>query len=276
MNIRIIIVILGLFLSSSCREAKVEIVKDRYVKLDAVSLDRWDALSRKKVFFGHKSVGANIIEGLKDVLSQRPQIRLDVRETDNPAGFTAPVFAHSAIGKNNEPLTKLARFREIMESGVGRESDIAFFKFCFVDVNHDTNLEALFSSYVELVEDLADRFPDLKILTVTVPLLSKPVGVMTRLKKLLGRLPWYEADNVQRNLFNDMLRDRFKGSLFDLAAIESRIDDSKKAVFRESQKEYELLYRPFTDDGGHLNLLGRQVVAIELLTLLAGIDDPAT
>jgi len=254
----------------------MEILKDSNAKLDVISQDRWDALSQKKVFFGHKSVGANIIEGLNDVLAQRPRIRLTIREADSPAGFTSPVFAHAAIGKNMEPLTKVARFREIMESGVGREADIAFFKFCFVDINHDTDLKALFSSYVELVEDLGGRFPDLKILTVTVPLLSKPVGVMTRLKKLLGRLPWYEADNVQRNLFNDMLRDRFKGSLFDLAAIESRVDDSKKAVFREGRTEYELLYRPYTDDGGHLNELGRQVVAIELLMMLADIDDPTT
>ena len=59
--------------------------------------------------------------------------------------------------------------------------------------------------------------------------------------------------------------------LFDLAAVESRIDDTRKATFRKDGKDYELLRRGFTDDGGHLNSAGRQVVAIELLRSLAGL-----
>jgi lysophospholipase L1-like esterase len=89
------------------------------------------------------------------------------------------------------------------------------------------------------------------------------------LEKILGRLPWYEEDNVKRNMFNDKVRAHFKDTLFDLAAIESRIDDTKKATFRVNGKAYDLLYHAYTDDGGHLNSTGRQVVAIELLRTLA-------
>jgi regulator of replication initiation timing len=97
------------------------------------------------------------------------------------------------------------------------------------------------------------------------------MGFLTRLKKLLGRLPWHEEDNVKRNLINDKLRARFGDSLFDLAAVESRIDETKKATFKEKGKDYELLRSAYTDDGGHLNSLGRQVAAIELLRTLAGL-----
>jgi hypothetical protein len=157
---------------------------------------------------------------------------------------------------------------------VGRVADAVFFKFCFVDIDHVTNIASLFQSYVQLIEGLEREYPDLQIVPLTVPLLSKPVGTKTRLKKLLGRLPWYEEDNVRRNQFNDMLRARFKSSLFDLAAVEARIDDNKRATFQDEGKTYELLYRPYTDDGGHLNSIGRQVVAIELLRMLADLETP--
>ncbi|MCG7852983.1 MAG: hypothetical protein MIO92_10730, partial [Methanosarcinaceae archaeon] len=193
----------------------MEILHRRYSRLDEISQDRWDALSKKKIFFGHKSVGANIIEGLNEVMAHRPKIKLNVRETTDPVDFLEPVFAHSPIGRNKAPLSKLDRFREIIESHVGPTADIAFFKFCFVDIDHETDIESLFKHYVELVDGLNRRFPGLKIVTFTVPLLSKPVGIKTRLKKILGRLPWYEEDNVKRNLFNEKLRARFTDTLFD-------------------------------------------------------------
>jgi hypothetical protein len=270
-----IVLVMGLFLFNSCQEKGMEILRKSYSRLDEISQDRWDALSQRKIFFGHKSVGANIIEGLKEVIAQRPNIKLNIRETTDPADFIEPVFAHSLIGKNKEPLTKLGGFREILEAGVGRAADIALFKFCFIDIDHVTDIGSLFDRSVELVDELRKRFPDLKIVPFTVPLLSKPVGIRTRLEKILGRLPWYEEDNVKRNIFNDKLRAHFKDALFDLAAIESRIDDTRKATFRAEGRAYDLLYRAYTDDGGHLNSIGRQLVAIELLRTLADLEPPS-
>jgi hypothetical protein len=269
----VIIVIAVLLSLISCKESGMDSVRSGTERLDAVSQDRWEALARKKIFFGHKSVGQNIVQGLREVLSERPAIKLEIKETFDPKDFAEPVFAHSPIGTNRDPASKIDRFREILDSGVGQAADVAFFKFCFIDFDHETDIASVFKSYVELVDDLEIRFPDLKVVTFTVPLLSKPVGIMTRLKKLLGRLPWYEEENIKRNLYNDMLRARFKGSLFDLAAIESRIDATKKATFREKGKDYELLYRPYTDDGGHLNATGRRIVALELLSFLATLED---
>jgi hypothetical protein len=269
------VLVIGLFLFNSCQETGMEALRKSYSRLDEISQDRWDALFQKKIFFGHKSVGANIIEGLKEVMAQRPNIRLDIRETTDSADFNGPVFAHSPIGKNKEPLTKLDRFREIMEGGVGQAGDIAFFKFCFVDIDHETDIGSFFDRYVNLVDELRKRFPDLTIVPFTAPLLSRPVGLKTRLEKILGRLPWYEEDNIKRNVFNDRLRTHFKDALFDLAAIESRIDDTKKATFRAEGRAYDLLYRAYTNDGGHLNSIGRQVVAIELLRTLANLEPPS-
>jgi len=244
-----------------------------YGRLDKISADQWEALADRRIFFGHKSVGQNIIQGLTEVMAHRPAIRLDIRETSSVEDFVKPLFAHAQIGTNKDPLSKIKGFRGIMETGVGRSVDIAFFKFCFVDIDHSTDIEALFNDYSDSLTELRAAYPDVIFPGVTVPLISRPVGIKARLKKLLGRLPWEEADNIKRHVFNEMLRERFKGTLFDLAAIESRIEGDRKAGFEKDGKRYDLLHRAYTSDGGHLNEGGRQIIAIELLIFLASLED---
>lgn len=265
-----------LILLAGCKEGgrdHMSYWRSQLARLDAIPQERWHSLAHKKIYFGHKSVGQNIIAGLNDVMRDYPAIKLDIRETTSPEAFTQPGFAHSMLGTNKFPQSKIDSFREIMESGVGRAADIAFFKLCFVDIDHTSDLHDIFNSYVETVERLEARFPDVKIITFTVPLVSQPVGLKSRLNKILGRMPWYETDHIQRSLYNDMLRARFKGSLFDLAAIESHVSDTKRASFTKGGKRYDILYRSYTDDGGHLNAMGRQIVAVELLCLLAAIGE---
>ena len=38
--------------------------------VDSVSKKNWDWLSNKKIYFGHQSVGFNIIDGIKDIMSE--------------------------------------------------------------------------------------------------------------------------------------------------------------------------------------------------------------
>jgi len=247
----------------------MENLKSGYSRLDGISPGRWETLAQKKVFFGHKSVGVNIIEGLREVMVLRPAVKLNILETASPDDFSRPVFAHALVGTNKDPGSKIRRFREIMDGGVGRSVDIAFYKLCFVDIDHTTDIEAHFKEYTDSLAGLKAAYPDVDFVTVTVPLISRPVGIKARLKKILGRLPWDEADNVKRNIYNDMLRERFKGSLFDLAAIESRIEGTRKATFERNGRSYELLQESYTSDGGHLNATGGQIVALELLSFLA-------
>lgn len=248
-------------------------LKAQLERLEAIPQEKWDALAGKKIYFGHKSVGQNIIEGLQDILARYPAIKLQIRETADPAAFVQPVFAHSRLGANKFPITKMDGFRKIMESGVGQTADIAFFKLCFVDIDHGTDLEGVFNSYAEAVGQVKARFPGLKLITFTVPLVSEPVGWKSQLRRLLGRMPWYEADHIQRCLYNNLLRKEFGDSLFDLAAFESRINDTERASITKSGRRYEILHRGYTDDGGHLNSVGRQIVAIELLCYLAAIEE---
>lgn len=263
--------LLLLAVPSGCAKGAGDVLGPYYARLEAVPQEKWDALAQKRVFFGHKSVGLNIIAGLEDVMRRCPSIRLEIRETAEPKDFQMPVFAHAQIGRNKLPHSKIDAFRKALEDGVGPNADIAFFKFCFVDIDRQTDRAALVESYVRALEDLRNRFPGTKFVAFTMPLVSRPVGLISRLKKLLGRMPYYDAEHIQRSLFNDMLRERTKGDVFDLAAVESRIDATRKATYKRDGRDYEILNRAYTDDGGHLNAVGRQIVAIELLIYLASI-----
>jgi lysophospholipase L1-like esterase len=69
-----------------------------------------------------------------------------------------------------------------------------------------------------------------------------------------------------------MLRAKYGESLFDLAKMESTTLLGKKAKFTKNGKSYDLLDRSYTDDGGHLNALGRQIMAIDLLLYLLSFE----
>jgi hypothetical protein len=250
------------------RDEKMLLMKS-YARLDAISAQQWEILAQRKIFFGHKSVGQNIIEGLGDVMRARPNIRLNIRETIEPNDFVQPIFGHSPIGTNKAPLTKISRFCELMEGGLGDKLDVAFFKFCFIDIDHGTDLDELYGSYNEVIGRLHEKYPAVKIITVTVPLMSKPYGIKEKLKKLLGRLPWEEEDNIRRNRYNEMLRESFNASLFDLAENEATLPSGERRQFTRAGKTMDLLWETYTDDGGHLNKMGRQIAAIELLLRLA-------
>ena len=63
----------------------------------------WQRLSKHKFYFGHQSVGYNIIDGINDIMMENPQVRIDIVDTKDPAMLKEGVFAHSSIGQNTDP-----------------------------------------------------------------------------------------------------------------------------------------------------------------------------
>jgi hypothetical protein len=248
-------------------------IKPIYKRLGAITPAQWDTLSEKKIFFGRQSVGQNIVDGVRRVMEQNASIQLDIRETSDPGDFTKPLFAHSPIGRNMDPRSKIDDFKRILESGVGQVADFALFKFCFVDVDHRTDIASLFTAYEEAITSLKSRFHGLRIITFTIPLTNTPRGFKPMVKKLLGMMPSPKEDNKARNVFNSKLRERFGGSVFDLAVVEATLPDGRETTFKDDNEMYRALAPVYTDDGGHLNTLGQQVVAIELLLYLAFTGD---
>ncbi|MDY6903892.1 MAG: hypothetical protein SWH61_04325 [Thermodesulfobacteriota bacterium] len=235
---------------------------------------RTKSLSQTKIYFGHQSVGFNIVDGLKDILQEDEKLSLNIRETSNPEDFSKPVFAHSRNGENRDWQSKIDDFQDKMEGGLGNVADIAFFKFCYVDVTEKTDVAKLFASYTQAMEKLEKKFPDTTFLYATVPLQTANTSWKTWIKKIIGKNHiWEYADNIRRNEFNSLIRQTYSdsGRLFDIARAESSFPDGNRELFKKDGNRYEALVPAFTYDGGHLNEQGRKVVAAHLLSLLERI-----
>ena len=46
--------------------------------IDDVPKEYWAKLAEKKIFFGHQSVGYNMIDGITDIINERDYIKLNV------------------------------------------------------------------------------------------------------------------------------------------------------------------------------------------------------
>ena len=242
--------------------------------IDDVPKEYWAKLAEKKIFFGHQSVGYNIIGGITDIINERDYIKLNVIEAREPAAFDQPVFAHSQVGMNTDPFSKIKRFGEIMDAGVGSKADIAFFKFCYVDIMRDSDPQEIFDGYSAVMEELKDRYPNVKFLHVTVPIRSAPKGAKKNLKQtvklLIGR-PGFWEDNMMRRRYNDLLNDVYSktGPFFDLALIESVNAGGFRCHAVKGAEKVYVMAPEYTEDGGHLNSEGRKKVAEQLLIILA-------
>ncbi|HSA96105.1 MAG TPA: hypothetical protein VLJ16_08640, partial [Acidobacteriota bacterium] len=60
--------LLWLIVSAGCAKGAGDVLGPYYARLEAVPQEKWDSLAQKRIFFGHKSVGFNIISGLEDVM----------------------------------------------------------------------------------------------------------------------------------------------------------------------------------------------------------------
>ena len=238
--------------------------------LAEVPRDTYAWLGEKKIFFGHQSVGYDIVHGIEDLLASHEALNLNIVETKDPSRFEGPMFAHARVGRNFDPESKIAEFRSLMENGVGDKVDIAFFKLCFVDIGINSDPQKVFDVYCDTMAALKSRFPDVVFVHVTVPLCGRPgspKGILkATVKRVIGRPPVLD-ENLARARFNTFMRERFsdKEPLFDLALCEAIGPDGVERYGRKNGQEVPVLVRAYTYDGGHLNRAGRQYIAEQLL-----------
>lgn len=220
------------------------------------------------------SVGENILDGVRDIMREHPDIQLNIVETNSPSSFDQPIFAHSRIGINGDPKSKIDAFVQYMDGGIGNSADIAFFKFCYIDILSVTDADEVFNRYRTAIETLKRKYPKVTFVHVTAPLRVVQTGFLVPIKKIISRpLGGYE-DNIKRKRFNDLLRQEYEGKdpIFDLARIESTYPDGRQSTFDNEEKSYEALVAVYTYDGGHLNEIGRKIVAGQLLSFLPNLS----
>jgi len=229
------------------------------------------ALTSKRIYFGHMSVGYNVMKGVENVIHSDARLA-DIRVTELAENDTisAPGFYHGKNGKNSFPDTKCDAFKNrLMKNDFGKNLDIAFFKFCYVDFKGNSDVQKIFNHYVATVEDVKSALPHLKIIHVTVPLKSHGWGIKEKVKGIFQT----DASNIKRNEFNTMLLEKYSGHepVFDLAGIESTREDGSRSSFKHNGNVYYSLNNRFTYDGGHLNSEGSILAGKALLQLLSEI-----
>ena len=240
-------------------------------EIPSASLEK---LQQRIIFFGHQSVGNNIIAGIEDLNRENTSLNIKIQRIKNFSPLNSPGFYHSDIGKNDYPRTKIDAFVQAMDMGIGKTADIAFFKFCFVDITSSTDVNELFKYYTEKINQIHARYPDLTIVHFTAPLLRRnQPSIKSYIKRLIGKGDGFFDDghNMARTRFNNLMRERYQGHgpLFDLAMFESTHQDGTRCSWMDGQSNFHSLAPEYTDDGGHLNELGRRYIAEQLLIFLA-------
>jgi hypothetical protein len=240
-----------------------------------LSQEEKQSLNSKQIFFAHQSVGQNILDGLGEIGSPLPQRMLS--PSNVAAAFSSPGIVHALVGENMKPLSKIEHFEKMLMEGVGEHATFAMLKLCYIDIDANTDVDALFLRYEESLQRLRERFPKLTLAHVTTPLTTVESGFKSWLKKRMGKTLWGILENQKREAFNQKLRETYAGKepVFDLALAESTYPDgTTREWFEHAGTQVPALVAGMSDDGGHLNLAGRAQVASAFARFLAGLAVP--
>lgn len=262
------------FIFLGCGESETESKIKNINSLKNISSYKWELLGNKNLFFGHQSVGNNIIDGLNTIVTTNEDISITILETDSFNSDSQGIFAHYKVGNNSDPQSKIDSFLDVLKSNSDKNVDIAFLKLCFVDIKADTDVSELFSYYQSKISEIRSRVPDLTIVHFTVPITKLRVTWKTKLKEAFGKKNIWEYDHIKnKHVYNDMITNTYSGidPIFDIASIESTYPDGSRNSFTREGKVYYSLIPEYTHDGAHLNDLGKSIVAEKLLLFLINL-----
>jgi hypothetical protein len=232
-------------------------------------------LRSQKIFFAHMSVGYNIIEGLKQVGEQYPELKLNIVETDDPSMMTDPGFYHTQLGFNSDPGSKIDVFQEKIKKIQSAKPDIAFMKFCYVDITATGNPDAIFEKYIQVIAQLQEQYPEIRFVHTTCPLTASPMttkdDIKDKIKFFIGKSTKTD-DNTARQAWNEQLVSSYQHDIiFDVAKYESHDPEGRLVYRQRADKKVPFMNKGYTHDGGHLNRKGQLHIAEQLVFFLAGM-----
>jgi len=234
-----------------------------------------EKVANKKIYFGHQSVGKNIVDGLNDLLREHRIKNMVVLDSQDIKDYKGDMLGHSKIGYNTDPMSKIIGFSNYIDNLRIWKPDIAIFKFCYVDITSKTDIKKIFNQYTTRMDMLKEKYPDTIFIHSTVPLTTVQSGIKAKIKKLIGRNVGGSRSNIVRNKYNALLRNKYEGKepIFDLAKIESTFPNGERSEFEANGKKYYSLVDIYTYDGRHLNEQGRKLVASKFMTFLAKLPE---
>ncbi len=83
------------------------------------------AVAHTRVFFGHQSVGNNILGAVPGVYADHGVPAPPIEQGDTQPGPDGGFIAHQYIGENGKPLRQTRGLRPTMRGGIGRQVDVA-------------------------------------------------------------------------------------------------------------------------------------------------------
>ena len=223
--------------------------------------------SELTVFFGHQSVGMDILRGVEELYQAAGLPEYPVIDVHRQSAHEGPAMYHLFAGKNGDPAGKCLDFetamhRQFPEAG----PDVAFLKFCYADFRDSTDLVGVLRSYRSTIERLKSRYPITRVYYVTVPVTARSVWWKRLARSVLGRKdPWDQAAFARQEFNQALMREVGREEVFDLAVIESTRPDGTRSIFEYQGKEVASIVDDYTYDGGHLNERGRAAVAQALI-----------
>ena len=233
-------------------------------------------VASQRIFFGHQSIGDNLLEGVRQLAAQAG-VALQITERATAAGLAVGTLAHSHVAENTQPLQKLKSFEQAM-GPASAGLDTALLKFCYIDFTAETDVANLFAQYQSTMARLRALNPGMRLVHVTAPLTTVPSGAKALFKRLLGRAPYGVLENRQREAYSQLLRRAYAGRepLFDLARIESSRTDGSPFTVEWQGAQVPALVPAYSTDGEHLNTEGQLRAARALIAVLANTTPGST
>jgi hypothetical protein len=257
----------------SCEEGNSR--KTKYcITIDKISTSKWRQLSQKKIYFGHQSVGNNIINGIMDIMRENPKVQLNIIRTSNKPNFVSGVLFHTRISGETNPKSLLIEYKRDVDKLMGGNADIALLRFSHSLIKGDTNVESVFNDYQLKMSMLKQKYPNTIFIHSTLPLLRSKTTWKTIIKKLIGKKEIWEYDiNIKLNKFNDLLLREYvdKQPVIDLAKLQSTFPDGSLSTFTKNGKTYFNMVPDYTYDDMHLNKEARKLAAEQFLLFLISV-----
>ncbi len=222
-----------------------------------------DAIGQQRWFFTHASVGSDMIAGLNDLRTGNPgryqlvtagvSYLSSQQRAAAPPNPTLAGRVYECPRGNPGWQSKLTIFENSVEiSGWHTPAvDVAMDKLCYIDQDADA------TAYVNVLSALEAQYPQTVFVYITMPLMTST-----------------DYDNVLRNLYNAAVRQYCAANnklLYDLADMEAHDPNGNPSTFTYQGQTYQRLYSGYTSDGGHLNMPGRQRIALGWYATAAAI-----
>jgi hypothetical protein len=267
---RIVAAVLLVVASGACAAEGPMVETVELANLADVTASEWQRLAARRVFFGHQSVGRQIMDGVTAAVSELPESGLRVVEIGGGDVGAGPGFYHGFVGRNVYPADKTDAFAKVVSSSFTEPGSVAMLKFCYVDVHGPIDADSIFADYQRKIADLRERAPHVTIVHFTMPLHTSE-SRFEYWKNVVLRRGGERAANAKRNRYNVLLKAAYAGKepVFDVAGLESRRSDGSRAFFTNGDDVVYEMADEHTYDGGHLHDKAQRYIADQLLIFLA-------